>query len=126
MAISHVQPLLLLLASLFFLPVLCAIKFQYCNDIGYDFANITGVSFSPNGDDTKIVIFGNASRSLIAGDVGVCFFIGASESLGGCLYSLDKVANVLPIEPDTSFVLTLKEVPFNEELLYTPKKQRLV
>ncbi|RID72858.1 hypothetical protein BRARA_B00038 [Brassica rapa] len=66
MAISYVQPLLLLLGSLFFLPALRAVNFEYCNKSGYDFGNVTHVNISPNpvGPDVgelSITVIGYAS-----------------------------------------------------------------
>ncbi|KFK36170.1 hypothetical protein AALP_AA4G087100 [Arabis alpina] len=119
MAISHVQPLLLLLASLFFLPVLRAIRFGYCNDNnGYDFGNITRVTINAKDYDTTIFIYGTASKSLQEGTVLVVLMIGRGEPIDMRFYRLSEVAKVLPIKPGSNFVLTLTKVPFQDSLTY--------
>ncbi|CAH8331588.1 unnamed protein product [Eruca vesicaria subsp. sativa] len=64
MAISPFKPMLLLLASLFFLPPSHAVHFQYCRGSGYDYGNITRVDISPNrveGSDEPTITFSGSN-----------------------------------------------------------------
>lgn len=69
-------------------------------------------------------------KSLKEGTVSVNLIIGESKPIDGCIYSLNEVADALPIKPDTSFVLTLTQVPLQEDsvvsllTLYTQKDKK--
>ncbi|CAN6991480.1 unnamed protein product [Brassica oleracea var. botrytis] len=107
MAISYVQPLLLLV-SLFFLPALHAVNFEYCNKSGYDFGNVTHVNISPNpvGPDVgelSITVIGHAKESIHAGSIEV---YAKSENITDLLRK-----QPCTIESGTKFVLPLSEVP---------------
>ncbi|KAL0710520.1 hypothetical protein Bca4012_017498 [Brassica carinata] len=54
---SPVQPLLLLFASLFFLPFSRAVDFVYCNNVGYDFGTVTALEVSRIGVEPSDQIF---------------------------------------------------------------------
>ncbi|CAH8338205.1 unnamed protein product [Eruca vesicaria subsp. sativa] len=115
MAISHVQPMLLLLGSLFFLPSLRAVNFEYCNKSGYDFGNVTHVEISPNpvGPDDgelSVTVFGYAKESIHAGSIEV---YAKSENITDLLrqYNLCVVGEVCAIESGTKFVLPLSQIP---------------
>ncbi|KAH0895411.1 MD-2-related lipid-recognition protein 3 [Brassica rapa] len=108
MAISYVQPLLLLLGSLFFLPALRAVNFEYCNKSGYDFGNVTHVNISPNpvGPDVgelSITVIGYAKESIHTGSIEV---YAKSENITDLLRK-----QPCTIESGTKFVLPLSEVP---------------
>ncbi|CAG7891093.1 unnamed protein product [Brassica rapa] len=108
MAISYVQPLLLLLGSLFFLPALRAVNFKYCNKSGYDFGNVTHVNISPNpvGPDVgelNITVIGYAKESIHTGSIEV---YAKSENITDLLRK-----QPCTIESGTKFVLPLSEVP---------------
>ncbi|CAH2074533.1 unnamed protein product [Thlaspi arvense] len=110
MAISHVQPLLLLIGSLFFLPALRAVSFEYCNASGYDFGNVTDVEISPNpigpnDFELSITVLGFASKSIDSGSVEVH---ARSENITDLLRR-----DAFAIEAGTSFVLPLPEVPLD-------------
>ncbi|XP_018463951.1 MD-2-related lipid-recognition protein 3 [Raphanus sativus] len=115
MAISHVQPLLLLLGSLFFLPALRAINFEYCNKSGYDFGTVTRVEISPNpvgpnDGELSIAVFGHAKESIHAGSIEV---YAKSENITDLLRqsTLCVVSEACAIESGTNFVLPLPGVP---------------
>ncbi|CAA7030717.1 unnamed protein product [Microthlaspi erraticum] len=121
MAISHVQPLLLLLASLFFLPTLFAHKFEYCNNnTGYDFGHVSGVATTSRDNDTTTTIYISVhpKKTLYKGSASVYLFYGENpEPMDGCVYELSEVVNTLPIKPDTNIRLTLTEVPLQNDLV---------
>ncbi|VVB00382.1 unnamed protein product [Arabis nemorensis] len=60
MAISHVQPLLLLLASLFFLPALCALDFKDCGK-GSSPVDVTSVVDIGDTGSASFTISGSTS-----------------------------------------------------------------
>ncbi|KAG2285675.1 hypothetical protein Bca52824_045279 [Brassica carinata] len=81
MAISTFQPMLLLLASLFFLPPMHAVHFQYCREEGYVYGNITRVDISPyrvEGSDEPTITFSgfanNSSTNIYRGKIVVYIF----------------------------------------------------
>ncbi|VVB12907.1 unnamed protein product [Arabis nemorensis] len=115
MAISHIQPLFLLLASLFFLPALRAVDFEYCNKNGYDFGKVTSVEISPNpigpeDYELSITVFGVAKESIGKGVIDV---YAKSENITDLLGRFDLCAMGVPcpIEAGSKFVLPLHEVP---------------
>ncbi|CAA7018384.1 unnamed protein product [Microthlaspi erraticum] len=67
MAISHVAPVLLLLASIFFLPFSRGIDFEYCHEGEDNIVNVTRMEIYPNpvsiGDKPTIWIFVSAPES---------------------------------------------------------------
>ncbi|ESQ40118.1 hypothetical protein EUTSA_v10014916mg [Eutrema salsugineum] len=108
MAVSHVQPMLILLVSLFSLPALRAVDFEYCNKSGYDFGNVTHVEISPNpigpeDFELSITVFGYAKKSIDSGSIEV---YAKSEKVTDLLRRQACV-----IEAGTNFVLPLSEVP---------------
>ncbi|CAH2052905.1 unnamed protein product [Thlaspi arvense] len=121
MAISHVQALLCLLASLFFLPTLYAYKFKYCNNnTGYDFGKVIGLATTPKDDDTTttIYVFLNANKSLDKGSVIVNLIIGEGEQAWDAeMYELNEVVNALPIEPGIITNLSMTKVPLQSDLV---------
>ncbi|CAG7885694.1 unnamed protein product, partial [Brassica rapa] len=82
MAMSKIQPVLLLFVSLFFLPALCSIDYEYCDKSGYDFGNVSYVDITPNPvgkeDKATLMIFGFAKNSIHGGYVGVSVKAGES------------------------------------------------
>ncbi|ESQ38660.1 hypothetical protein EUTSA_v10029005mg [Eutrema salsugineum] len=114
MSMSHVQPLLLLLASLLFLPVLCAVDFEYCNKIGYKSGNVTLVKAYPR-TGVAVEIFSIASRK--SGDllnrlgfvaVGVILPNNRTKTLK--TFNKRYVASPFPIIPGANFKLTILDL----------------
>ncbi|KAF2605001.1 hypothetical protein F2Q70_00025634 [Brassica cretica] len=115
MEILNARPvLLLLLASLFFLPALGAIDFEYCNKSGYDFFNVSRVEVSPNPVELEeyptIRVFGYANKSMYDGTVEVKVTAGGTTQTMAS-YSLCVVGFECAIVAGTNFELVLAEVP---------------
>ncbi|CAH2060369.1 unnamed protein product [Thlaspi arvense] len=114
MAISHVQPVLLLLASLFFIPALHALDFEYCNKSGYEFGNVSSVEISPNpvdlDDEPNITVSGYANQGIDYGSIEVHVTAGDVTHLMR-RYFLCVVGDSCAIEAGTNFVLPLTEIP---------------
>ncbi|CAF2164750.1 hypothetical protein BRARA_G01339 [Brassica rapa] len=115
MEILNARPvLLLLLASLFFLPALGAIDFEYCNKSGYDFFNVSRVEVSPNPVELEeyptIRVFGYANKSMDDGTVEVKVTAGGTTQTMAS-YSLCVVGFECAIAAGTNFELVLAEVP---------------
>ncbi|CAL9231340.1 unnamed protein product [Arabidopsis halleri] len=131
MAMSHVQPILLILASLFFLPtLLSAIDFEYCAKNGNDYGTVTRIEVSPSvgshGNPTiNINLFGSASKNISPGTlVYVAFrsgdFTGLLKTFNLCDVSVCNTES--EIEAGTNFELTLSDVlyvGFDEEIKYS-------
>ncbi|KAG7548264.1 MD-2-related lipid-recognition domain [Arabidopsis suecica] len=114
MVISHVQLLLLLLASLFFLPPLHAVDFKYCDGIGYPFVNVTRVEMDPY-DIPNIAIYGFTKRPLLSGTVTLAYNIGG-RNLPIKFYDLCTIRlGECPILPGTEFSLDLFQFPISRE-----------
>ncbi|CAE5960111.1 unnamed protein product [Arabidopsis arenosa] len=119
MAISHVQPLLFLLASLFCLPALRAVDFHYCNDIGYPYGNITRVEISPDDDYPTVTIFGYASdeaQTIHAPTISVDLEL-EGYGLIRFLRLYDQYDLHRKIEPGTNFNFTLSDFPWGARSL---------
>ncbi|EFH48331.1 hypothetical protein ARALYDRAFT_910393 [Arabidopsis lyrata subsp. lyrata] len=128
MAMSHVQPMLLLLASLFFLPVLHgAIDFEYCAKNGNDYGNVTRIEVSPSigfSENPYITInlFCSASKNIFPGTlVYVTYrsgdFIGFLRTYNLCDVTACNTESV--IEAGTNFEITLPEVLYVKEITYS-------
>ncbi|CAA7013039.1 unnamed protein product [Microthlaspi erraticum] len=124
MAILQVANVLLLLASLFSLPALHAVDFQYCNeifstdgDIGYKYGNISRVEIYPNPvgpqDDLAFWILGSSNSESSRIEIGLVSVRDADGPLR--LYTFEETgvgpAGSTIIEPGTTFALTLLKVP---------------
>ncbi|KAJ0247075.1 MD-2-related lipid-recognition domain-containing protein [Hirschfeldia incana] len=126
MATSYVQLLLLVLASLLFLPALFAVDFGYCNKNGYDYGNFSRVEISPNpvGPEDfylNITVSGYASKQMNnvtievyakskkstdrLGEYSICKMGGACVIKSGWCFTTD-----CSIEAGTKFVLPISEV----------------
>ncbi|KAG2327401.1 hypothetical protein Bca4012_036401 [Brassica carinata] len=114
MEILNVRHLLILLASLFFLPALRAIDFEYCNKSGYDFGNVSRVEVSRNPVELEeyptIKIFGYDNKSIDEGSVEVHVTAGETTHMME-RYTLCVVGSECAIAAGTNFVLVLAEVP---------------
>ncbi|CAA0404432.1 MD-2-related lipid-recognition protein 3 [Arabidopsis thaliana] len=131
MAMSHVQPMLLLLVSLFFLPALRgAIDFEYCAKNGNDYGTVTSIVVSPSvgpheNPTITINLFGSASKNIPAGTlVYVAFrdgeFTGLLKTYNLC--DVSACNNEAEIEAGTNFELTLSDVlyvGYDEEIKYS-------
>ncbi|KAG7572650.1 MD-2-related lipid-recognition domain [Arabidopsis suecica] len=133
MAMSNVQPLLLLVASLFFLPALHgAIDFEYCGKNGNDYGNVNRIEISQNpsvgpeeSSSLTIYVYGSASKNITVGTlVYVTFkdgeFTGLLKTYNLC--DVSACNTEAEIEAGTNFLLTLPEVlyvGFDEELKYS-------
>ncbi|CAH2079692.1 unnamed protein product, partial [Thlaspi arvense] len=113
MAIYHLQPLLLLLASIFL-----SVDFEYCNKSGYDYGNITRVEIPQDpvslDDEPTIKIFGAAYSKSIPCDSEVNLEVStivSNVSHFATDYNFCDSADECPIQPDTNFVLTLPNLP---------------
>ncbi|XP_010510809.1 PREDICTED: uncharacterized protein LOC104787016 [Camelina sativa] len=133
MAMSHLQPMLVLLTSLFFLPALHgAVDFEYCGKNGNDYGNVNRIEISNNpsvGPDESssmtIYVYGSANKNITVGTlVYVTFktgeFTGLLKTYNIC--DVSKCNTEAEIEAGTNFVLTLPDVlyvGFDEELKYS-------
>ncbi|KAG7568160.1 MD-2-related lipid-recognition domain [Arabidopsis thaliana x Arabidopsis arenosa] len=133
MAMSNVQPLLLLVASLFFLPALHgAIDFEYCGKNGNDYGTVNRIQISQNpsvgpeeSSSLTIYVYGSASKNITVGTlVYVTFkdgeFTGLLKTYNLC--DVSACNTEAEIEAGTNFLLTLPEVlyvGFDEELKYS-------
>ncbi|CAE6015064.1 unnamed protein product [Arabidopsis arenosa] len=121
MAMSNVQPLLLLVASLFFLPALHgAIDFEYCGKNGNDYGNVNRIEISQNpsvgpeeSSSLTIYVYGSASKNITVGTlVYVTFkdgeFTGLLKTYNLC--DVSACNTEAEIEAGTNFLLTLPEV----------------
>ncbi|KAF8115094.1 hypothetical protein N665_0030s0132 [Sinapis alba] len=126
----YVQLLLLVLASLLFLPALCAVDFGYCNKNGYDYGNFTSVEISPNpvgpeDEYLSITVSGYASKQM--NNVTIELY-GKSKKPSDLLgaYYICKVGNACvirsslcsrgdcTIEAGTKFVLPISDLPVGD------------
>ncbi|CAH2058447.1 unnamed protein product [Thlaspi arvense] len=110
MAISYVQPLLLLLASLFFLPAFGGlIDFQYCNKKGYNFGNITRVEVSPEDTQYLIVQGSTSSKSKMLYSEALELFLRIDKyRFRMARYDdIREVVDAWPLEPGKDFVLKI-------------------
>ncbi|XP_006295093.2 MD-2-related lipid-recognition protein 3 [Capsella rubella] len=134
MAMSHLQPfLLLLLTSLFALPALHgAIDFEYCSKNGNDYGNVNRVEISKNpsvGPDESssmtIFVYASASKNinvetLVYVTIKTGEFTGLLKTYNIC--DVSECNNEAGIEAGANFELTLPDVlfvGFDEELKYS-------
>ncbi|XP_013647349.1 MD-2-related lipid-recognition protein 3-like [Brassica napus] len=114
MAMSKIQPVLLLFVSLFFLPALCSIDYEYCDKSGYDFGNVSYVDITPNPvgkeDKATLMIFGFAKNSIHGGYVGVSVKAGES-TYNVARYPLCVLVPGCYIKAESKFFLPLKNLP---------------
>ncbi|CAN8257935.1 unnamed protein product [Cochlearia groenlandica] len=114
MAISQAHHMFLIFGSLFFLPVLRAVDFEYCNKSGYEFGNVSRVEISPNpigpeDFELTITLFGYAKKSIKEGLVEVH---AKSENITDLLRRSDMCdgSSNCSIQAFSNFVLPLTEV----------------
>ncbi|KAG2308961.1 hypothetical protein Bca52824_028709 [Brassica carinata] len=126
MAVSPFQPMLLLLASLFFLHPLHAVHFRYCREEGYVYGNITRVDISPNrveGSDEPTITFSgftnNSSTNVYRGKIVVYIFSTTpwGTEAGRVLVTKEFDAYDGVIEHGKNFELSIR-VPSSEANLY--------
>ncbi|KAG7556262.1 MD-2-related lipid-recognition domain [Arabidopsis suecica] len=122
MEMSHVQPVLLLLASLFFLPALRgAVDFEYCNT-NREYATVSRIEVSPpvglpDEQTININLFGYACKNIpieIYVYVTIRYKDGHEEFLK--VYHICEVIACndpeKEIEAGTNFELPLSDVPY--------------
>ncbi|KFK24611.1 hypothetical protein AALP_AA8G001700 [Arabis alpina] len=113
MAISHIQPLVLFIASLFFLPALRAVDFENCNKNGYDLGTVTGVEVShkPEAYEISITLTGFTKEKIGKGLIDV---YAKSEKITDHLkrYDICAMGVPCPVEAGSNFVIPLTEIPF--------------
>ncbi|XP_010422033.1 PREDICTED: LOW QUALITY PROTEIN: uncharacterized protein LOC104707389 [Camelina sativa] len=140
MAISHAQPVLLLLTSLFFLPALRArtINFENCKDVHIDYnygiTNITRVEIYPYPvgpyDEPTITISGFTSDDsdiIYRATINVLYkYENVTSSIRD--YDLSDVMDEDPcsIEPGEKFELTLSKVRGMQSLSHKDKSKIVV
>ncbi|CDY23957.1 hypothetical protein HID58_051735 [Brassica napus] len=104
---SHVQPLLLLLASLFFLPFTRAVDFVYCNNVGYDFGTVTALEVEPSDQIFEISLSFSTSSTIKSPSLAATLDVSLMFENMNILQSSSLICNtgVCPLEPSKDYVI---------------------
>ncbi|KFK28473.1 hypothetical protein AALP_AA7G000800 [Arabis alpina] len=131
MAMSHIEPLLLLLTSLFFLPAfrVRGLDFQYCNGTGHDFGSITSVEADPEisfgPDDIKtvtITVNGYADIASKSRNWSLVQVISKVNNYEALIASYDPCQLIeCPVKPGTKFLLSLSNVRYFPDVVFVNK-----
>ncbi|KFK25834.1 hypothetical protein AALP_AA8G168200 [Arabis alpina] len=111
MAISHVSSLLLLLASLFFLPAYCGVPFEDCGEVYYP-ANVTSVDMIRDERWAGFKISGTTSKTITIGEVQLDVYEGMIRVMKQKYELCAHTASACPVVPG-AFVFSFENIiPF--------------
>nr|XP_018475650.1 PREDICTED: uncharacterized protein LOC108846974 [Raphanus sativus] len=120
---SHVQPLLLLFASILFLPFsrAVAVNYFYCNTAGYDFGTVTGLEVEPSDQIFKITLSFVTSSTIkstsLTPTLDVSLLYGGFNILQSS--SLICSTGVCPLEPSKEYDINVSVI--SSSIVQDPK-----